>query len=122
MIRSLITNIFYHKNCILISNNLLLDKLFICLKDQLDFNKRVYHGVFNFVKDKPNITRFYFDTMHVMLKLFLGSVTFSFCNVSYLINSCLLKINFQFISIMYERQMYPDKTKCFILHWKESLS
>ena len=96
--------------------------LFTCLKDQFDFNKRVYLGVFNFVKDKPNMKRFYFETMHVMLNLFLGSVTFSLCNVSYLINSCLLKINFQFISIMYERQMYPDKTKCFILHFEREFT
>ena len=110
------------KNYIFILNNLLFDKLFIGLKDQFDFNKRVYLGVFNFVKDKPNITRNHFDTMHVMLKLFLGSVTFPFCNVSYLINSCLLKINFLFISIMYERQMYPDKSKCFILHFEREFT
>ena len=121
------------KNYIFILNNLLFDKLFIGLKDQFDFNKRVYLGVFNFVKDKPNITRNHFDTMHVMLKLFLGSVTFPFCNVSYLINSCLLKINFLFISIMYERQMSwmhksfldlqsQTKTKCFILHFEREFT
>ena len=102
--------------------DILFDKLFIGHKDQFDFNKRVYLGVFNFVEDKAYITRFHFYTLHVMLKLFLGRVTFSFCNVSYLINSCLLKINFQFISIMYERQMYPDKNKCFILHFEREFT